>query len=59
MTSIIRVLLASLLNNYSRNYQRTSEAACRAGIDIILNECPDRDGELYIFTFLLCYYNKH
>jgi len=29
---------ASLLDNYSRNFDRSSEAGCRTAIDFILNE---------------------
>jgi hypothetical protein len=31
--------LASLLDNYARNFDRSSEAVCRTAIDFILNEC--------------------
>jgi hypothetical protein len=30
---------ASLLNNYSENFDRSSEAVCRTALDFILNEC--------------------
>jgi len=29
----------SLIDNYSRNFDRTSEATCRTAVDFILNEC--------------------
>ena len=30
---------ASLVKNYSKNFDRSSEAVCRTGLDFILNEC--------------------
>ncbi|KIL58939.1 hypothetical protein M378DRAFT_111586 [Amanita muscaria Koide BX008] len=29
----------SLMSNYGRNFDRSSEAACRTGLDLMLNEC--------------------
>ena len=31
--------LESLFKNYALNFDRSSEAGCRTGIDFILNEC--------------------
>ena len=39
MTTNVVMPLASLLDNYSRNFDRSSEAGCRTAIDFLLNEC--------------------
>ena len=31
--------IASLVENYSKNFDRSSEAVCRTALDFILNEC--------------------
>ena len=37
---LVKILcLESLIDNYSRNFDRTSEATCRTAVDFILNEC--------------------
>jgi len=33
------MLSESLMHNYARNFDRTSEATCRTVVDIVLNEC--------------------
>ena len=32
-------LLGSLVESYSRNFDRSSEVVCRTGLDFMLNEC--------------------
>jgi hypothetical protein len=39
MATNVVMPLVSLLDNYARNFDRSSEAGCRTAIDFILNEC--------------------